>query len=161
MTTALTIRRLDELAVEIRYHEEQAHNCAGEAIQHKIEIGKRLIEAKGALGKGKFGLWAAEQTGWTRSYVAKHMRLARFVSRGTQIQGSGRALMQMALSTLKALPTPPDPNAPEAQPQLVLRGVLAAPACPVDEQALEDGLALVVREITGLESTWDVRRSGR
>lgn len=68
---------LSRLAEEIRWHEEQAQSSVRDALQHKAEIGVRLIRAKELLPHGQFLPWAEDNFGWKHSHIANHMKLGR------------------------------------------------------------------------------------
>ena len=91
---------LDGIVQRINYQEQQAQQSAKLAIQHKFEIGQELIKAKKLLPHGEFTRWAQNEFGWSRQHLAKHMRLARNVSRGFQLTPS--TSLRMALAALAA-----------------------------------------------------------
>jgi N6-adenosine-specific RNA methylase IME4 len=85
MTTSIVpvgTAELSRLADEIRWHEAQAQESARTALQHKLEIGSRLLSAKELLAHGKFLPWATGKDegtlgfGWSDEHVRRHMRLA-------------------------------------------------------------------------------------
>lgn len=92
-------RGLETIASEIRWHEQQAQGFALNAIEHKAEIGKRLIEAKALLPHGQFLPWAESEFGWGPTWVSKHMILARNFHRAESL-GPG-ASMRMALAAIQ------------------------------------------------------------
>src|SRR5262249_5757455 len=60
------IKTKDELQVisrEISWYEEEARKSVSLALQYKLEIGKRLIRAKGLLKHGQFLRWAQNEFG--------------------------------------------------------------------------------------------------
>ncbi len=76
-TTTGDTDRLDVLAHEIRQHDTDAHSHAETAIEHKLAIGARLLEAKGILPHGAFLPWAQAEFSWTPQWLQKHMELAK------------------------------------------------------------------------------------
>jgi hypothetical protein len=99
------IERIGVLAAEIKDHEVEAQQHAGTAIEHKIAIGERLIEAKGLLRHGEFLTWARAEFGWTASHLQKHTRLARNASRVTHLPDG--ASLRMALAAIRPASHPP------------------------------------------------------
>ncbi len=83
--TAITVAErpeLERLAEEIRWHEAEAQTNARTALEHKAEIGLRLIRAKELLPHGRFLPWAkAEFPNWNRTHLWNHMNLGANVQR--------------------------------------------------------------------------------
>ncbi|HXI17536.1 MAG TPA: DUF3102 domain-containing protein [Chloroflexota bacterium] len=80
MSTALVATntgRLDVLAQEIRQHDAGAHSHAETAIEHKLAIGARLLEAKSILPHASFLPWARAEFSWTPRHLQRHMQLAK------------------------------------------------------------------------------------
>ena len=87
MSTALVAvtdtARLDVLAQEIRQHDADAQSHAETAIEHKLAIGARLLEAKSILPHGGFTPWAQAAFSWTPQHLRRHMQLAK--ANGTRV----------------------------------------------------------------------------
>jgi hypothetical protein len=105
--------RIGVLAAEIKAHEVEAQQHAGTAIEHKIAIGKRLIEAKGILRHGEFLTWAKDEFGWSQPYLWKHMSLVRNHSRVNDLPPG--ASMRMALAALRTPASHPPAGASGVQ----------------------------------------------
>ncbi|MEK7752022.1 MAG: DUF3102 domain-containing protein [Acidobacteriota bacterium] len=87
------------IAKEIHYHEEQARQGAGLAIQHKATIGGKLIEARKLLSRDDYRRWAQQEFGWSRMHLNNHMRLYRAVNRGLQLPAGTSLRMALAART--------------------------------------------------------------
>jgi len=98
--TTLAENKLAEITRDIHFHEEQARQGAGMALQHKATIGAKLIEARDNFiseakrekrgsheGSRDWARWAHDEFGWSRMHLSRHIRLRRFVTRGLQISG--------------------------------------------------------------------------
>ena len=92
---AMIQNELEQISQRIKYQEQQAQGAAKLAIQHKLEIGRDLVKAKELLPHGEFGRWAEQEFGWTRQHIAKHIRLARNVTRGFHL--TAETSLRMAL----------------------------------------------------------------
>lgn len=76
------VRTLDVIAVEIR-------SFTVSMLGNAIEVGRRLVEAKGMLPHGEFGLWVKNNTGYSSSAANTYMRLFRkFGSMQTSLFGA-------------------------------------------------------------------------
>lgn len=91
--------RIGVLTAEIKAHEVEAQQHAGTAIEHKIAIGERLIEAKGLLRHGEFLTWAKDEFGYPHSSVQRHIQLARNYPRVGNLPAP--ASLRMALAALR------------------------------------------------------------
>jgi N6-adenosine-specific RNA methylase IME4 len=77
---------LEALAAEIRWHEGQARRRLGEAIEHFVQAGGRLVVAKGQVPHGAWLPWVARQfPDWGERYVRQLMELARLVAANRQL----------------------------------------------------------------------------
>lgn len=70
---------LDVLAVEARYHREQAELHHRQTLYHFVEMGRRLLEAKSRPGMHlvEFNIWAQSEAGVQQAQAYRYMRLAR------------------------------------------------------------------------------------
>jgi Protein of unknown function (DUF3102) len=73
------------------------------ALQYKLEIGKRLIRAKGLLKHGQFLRWAQNEFGWTPRHVQNHLTLASHEKRVSLLPPG--ASLRMALAAIKEAQT--------------------------------------------------------
>ncbi len=92
-------QELANLSGEIAWYEEEARKSVGLALQYKLEIGKRLLRAKGLMPHGTFLSWARGQFGWTARHVQNHLMLAANAKLVARL-GPGASL-RMALAALK------------------------------------------------------------
>lgn len=74
---ASLVPTIHQLTREIHHFDGQAIAHVESAVRFKVEIGKRLIQAKRILPHGQFMPWAKRQFSWDHSYVTRHMTLAR------------------------------------------------------------------------------------
>jgi hypothetical protein len=105
--------RIGVLAAEIKAHEVEAQQHAGTAIEHKIAIGERLIEAKGLLRHGEFLTWAKAEFGWSDKHCERHMHLARNSTRVSNLPNG--ASLRMALAAVRTPTSHPPAGASGVQ----------------------------------------------
>jgi hypothetical protein len=93
------VNELEKLSGEITWYEQQAQNSARLTLQYKLEIGKRLMRAKGILPHGHFLSWARQQFGWTPRHVQNHLLLADNAKRISHLPTG--ASMRLALASIR------------------------------------------------------------
>lgn len=128
-------QELSRLEGEIRWYEEEALKGAKFTVLNKIEVGKRLLDAKRVLSgrgvpQGAFGQWVQARFGWTRTWTAAHMRLARADVKCSLHRLTGAQSMNAALAALKAEPVE-KPRLPGGTASVIryrLSGVVELPA---------------------------------
>lgn len=76
LSTAEFQTEIRRLTREIRWHEQQAQANARTAVEHKREIGLRLIRVRDLLDHGEFLPWTKKEFGWGHSHVYRHIELA-------------------------------------------------------------------------------------
>jgi hypothetical protein len=107
--------RIGVLAAEIKAHEVEAQQHAGNALAHKVAIGERLIEAKGYFRHGEFLTWAKAEFGWPPRHLQKHMEIARNAPRVAHLVERSGASMRMALAALRTPTSHPPAGASGVQ----------------------------------------------
>lgn len=88
---------LGRIAAAVCHHEERARQAAREALAHKIEVGKVLLEAKALLPYGEFSRWAELTFGWSVRHCQRHMLLATHATQALAAAGP-EGSMRAALS---------------------------------------------------------------
>jgi hypothetical protein len=94
-----TENELQVISREIFWYEEESRKTVRLALQYKLEVGKRLIRAKGLLSHGHFLKWAQHEFGWTPRHVQNHMLLAANEKR-ISLMPDGASL-RMALAAIR------------------------------------------------------------
>ena len=114
MTPQIYPSEVDRLTREIHILEAHATERATSAIEFKIQIGRRLNRAKEVLPFGTFLAWALEEFGWSRMHVARHMALARNVTRVGHLPPE--ASLRAALAAIAAAGRDTEPSPTGATP---------------------------------------------
>jgi len=96
-----TENELQMISREISWYEEESRKTVRLALQYKLEVGKRLLRAKGLLPHGKFLRWAHNEFGWTPRHVQYHLLLASNEKRVSLLPKA--ASLRMALAAIKEL----------------------------------------------------------
>jgi hypothetical protein len=101
---------LSELAQAIDREHQAAHAAARTALQHALECGRLLLQAKAALPHGQWLPWLEANTSVTARQSQKYMRLATAVLEGKYEATSHLSIEGAleALATPRTLPSPPD-----------------------------------------------------
>lgn len=150
-SVALSIRldhELSRLEGEIRWYEEEALKGAKLTVLHKIEVGKRLLDAKRLLSgpgvpQGEFGRWAQSRLGWSRMHIARHMRLARADVTRVLHRLTGAQSMRAALAALKDESAAQRSGAshPEGTPAVIRYRVSGEVELPAADRSVADLVA--------------------
>jgi hypothetical protein len=96
-----TENELQVISREISWYEEESRKTVRLALQYKLEVGKRLLRAKGLLPHGQFLRWAHHEFGWTPRHVQYHLLLASNEKRVSLLPKA--ASLRMALAAIKEL----------------------------------------------------------
>jgi hypothetical protein len=99
----LNIQRTDHevnrLTREIAWYEEETRKNLGLLLQYRLEIGKRLAQARELLPHGQFLAWAEREFGWTARHVQNHLTLAANAKHVSRLEPG--ASLRMALAAIK------------------------------------------------------------
>jgi len=87
------------LAKQINWYEEEVRKSVRLALQCKLEIGKRLVQAKELLPHGAFLRWAQNEFGWTARHIQNHLALAANAKQVSLLPA--QASFRMALAAIK------------------------------------------------------------
>jgi phage N-6-adenine-methyltransferase len=105
--TALAESKLGEITRAIHYHEEQARQAAGLAMEHVVAIGNRLIEARklfwaeeGGRASGDYRRWALQEFAYQPVSISVRIRVARAVKCQRAVISPGQSL-RAVLAMLK------------------------------------------------------------
>lgn len=143
MGTAIVVAappELARLAEEIRWHEAQAQANARTALEHKAEIGVRLLRAKKLLSHGEFIAWGRAEFRWGQPHLWRHMELGRNHARVHDLGLPADAGWRLILAALKddepdkrpKRPKPPGEPFPLDLPRNDYQLVLADPPWQYD-----------------------------
>ena len=100
-----TQHELHKISNEIGWYEEEARKAFALALQYKLAIGKRLMQAKTLLPHGKFLSWAQGEFGWSARHVQSHLVLAQNAKQISLLPPG--TSMRMALAAIRQLPLSP------------------------------------------------------
>lgn len=104
--------RIEKLAGEIAWYDQQAQTDGRKALQYRLEIGARLVEAKTLLPHGEFMPWVSAHFGWSQEHARSHIILHRNFKRACNLRGD--LSMREALRIIRSeqcagKPAPPQP----------------------------------------------------
>ena len=77
LTMPITKSTREKLAVRIKKELQLSRKALAKAVEHAVEAGKLLIEAKKGLDHGKWSEWLTENVSVTDRQAQKYMRLAK------------------------------------------------------------------------------------
>lgn len=108
----LATNDLDLHAAQANMHHAAAEGSARKAIDHAIEAGRHLAEAKAMVAHGEWLPWVAANFAGDRSTATRYMRIAANGASVHHLTGIHEALAYLSESS----EPPPDDEAPEPSP---------------------------------------------
>lgn len=151
-------QELRKLAGEISWYEDRAQQTIKLALQYKLEIGKRLIQAKELLPSGQFLSWARAEFGWSSRHVQNHITLTQNAARVAHLPPG--ASLRMALAAIKqAQQHIADAGLSPAQPKQIecIHVVGETRDAHIDADRFIEELTRIVNTLGVVRGQWRIR----